>query len=97
MAKEFKKKNNKEEASKVEGEVKFFHGTPAEVKELIIRGGTRGDMTQVLCLILDGRDKGKTIRRNVRGPVRIGDMLVLLDTEIEAQRLGGAKKGKRRK
>ncbi|MFC1686735.1 30S ribosomal protein S28e [Nanoarchaeota archaeon] len=66
---------------------------PAEVKELITREGTKGDITQVLCLVLDGRDKNKTLRRNVRGPVKIGDLLMLLETEIEAQRLG--KRGKK--
>ena len=97
MVKEFRKKGGKEDVGKVGDEVRFSHSTPSEVKEIIARGGTRGDMTQVLCHILDGRDKGKTIRRNVRGPVRVGDTLMLLDTEIEAQRLGGARKGKRRK
>lgn len=79
---------------KTEGEIRFSEGTPAEVKELISRGGSRGDLTQVTAMILEGRDQNKTIRRNVRGPVRLGDILILLDTEIEAQRLGGGgKKG----
>jgi len=90
-------KKGKPEESKVEGEVKFFHATPAEVKEIVSRGGSRGEITQVLCLILDGRDKNKTIRRNVKGPVRPGDVLMLLDTEIEAQRMGDRRKGGRRK
>lgn len=79
--------------TKVEGEIKFKEAIPAEVKEILARVGTRGDITQVLCLILEGRDKNKTIRRNVRGPVRIGDFLMLLETEIEAQRLGGGRRG----
>ena len=58
----------KKEETKVEGEIKFPTGVPGEVKEIIARVGTRGDVTQVLCQILDGRDKNKTIRRNVRGP-----------------------------
>ena len=78
---------------KVEGEVKFTKGIPAEVKELIARGGSRGEITQVMCQVLDGRDKNKAIRRNVKGPVRVGDILMLLETEIEAQRVGGGRRG----
>lgn len=95
MAKTFQK--GKQEESKVEGEIRFPAGVPAEVKEIITRQGTKGDITQILCKILDGRDKNKTLRRNVRGPVRLGDILVLLETEMEAQRMGGGKKGARRK
>lgn len=76
-----------------EGEIRFVNATPAEIKELIGRAGTRGEATQVMCLILEGRDKNKTIRRNVRGPVRIGDILMLTETEIEAQRLSGGRGG----
>lgn len=82
--------------AKVEGgEIKFFPGMPAEVKEIVGRGGTRGELTQVMCLILDGRDKNKAIRRNVKGPVRVGDILMLMETEIEAQRLASAYRGRR--
>lgn len=82
-----------EKEIKVEGEIRFAEAVPAEVKELVARAGSRGDITQVLCLILDGRDKNKTIRRNVRGPVRRGDIMMLTETEIEAQRLGGGRRG----
>ena len=74
------------------GDVRFNDGTPAEVKEIIGRAGTTGDLTQVMCQILDGRDRNKIIRRNVRGHVRLGDTLMLLETEVEAQRLGGGRK-----
>ena len=90
-------KKGKQQEGKAEGEVRFPEGTPAEVKEIITRVGSRGDLIQVLCQILDGRDKNKTIRRNVRGPVRIGDILMLLETEIEAQRSGGGRRGGRKK
>ncbi|MAF13802.1 MAG: 30S ribosomal protein S28e [Parcubacteria group bacterium] len=96
MAKTFQK-GKKPEDSKAEGEIRFPIGVPAEVKEIITRQGTKGDITQVLCKILDGRDKNKTLRRNVRGPVKLRDILVLLETEMEAQRLGGGRKGGRRK
>lgn len=85
----------KEEEIKVEGEIRFAPGTPAQVKEIVARTGSRGELTQVICQILDGRDKNKAIRRNVKGPVRVGDVLMLLETEIEAQRLGGSGGGRR--
>lgn len=79
---------------KVEGgEIKFTDGIPSEVKEIVARAGSRGELTQVMCQILEGRDKNKAIRRNVKGPVQVGDILMLLETEIEAQRLGGGRRG----
>jgi len=92
---EAKDAGNKAPAQEVkqEGEIRFQEGTPAEVKEIVARGGTRGEITQVMCNILDGRDKNKSIRRNVKGPVKVGDILMLMETEIEAQRVGGAKRG----
>ncbi len=74
------------------GEIRFTPGIPAEVKEIVARAGSRGELTQVMCLVLDGRDKNKAIRRNVKGPVQIGDVLMLMETEIEAQRLGGGRR-----
>ena len=84
------------DSSKSDGEIKFSYSVPAEVKEIVTRAGSRGELTQVMALILDGRDKNKAIRRNVKGPVRVGDILMLLDTELEAQRMGGGRRGKRR-
>ncbi len=85
-------KKNVEEVSTAEGEIRFQSGIPAEVREIVSRAGTRGELTQVMCLVLEGRDKDKSIRRNVKGPVKVGDMLMLLETEIEAQRLGGGRR-----
>lgn len=77
---------------KVEGEIRFQEGMPAEVKEIVARTGSRGELTQVMCQILAGRDKDKAIRRNVKGPVKVGDFLMLLETDIEAQRIGGPRR-----
>ena len=86
-----------EEEIKVEGEIRFVEATPTEVKEIVSRAGSRGELTQVMCQILEGRDQNKSIRRNVKGPVRMGDILMLLETEIEAQRLGGGRRSSKPK
>lgn len=61
---------------------------PAIVEACVARGGTRGEITQVMCKILQGKNRGKSMRRNVRGPVKKRDILMLRETEIEARRMG---------
>jgi len=62
-------------------------GFAAEVVEVIAITGTTGGIYQVKVKVLEGRDTGRVIRRNVKGPIRKGDMIILMETDREAKEI----------
>jgi len=90
MAKQQEKKKQEKKTGGSRGSEKLTDegAVPAIVEVILGRGGTRGEITQVKCKILQGKNRGKSMRRNVRGPIKKRDILMLRETEIEARRMG---------
>jgi small subunit ribosomal protein S28e len=82
-----KVKQGQGNSSKVAEALLSERAVPGIVEGIIGKTGARGEVTQVKCRVLQGYDKGKVMRRNVKGPVRKKDVLILRETQIEARRI----------
>jgi len=63
--------------------------TTAEVIEVVGKTRMHGEAMQVKCRIQEGSNQGRIITRNVLGPVRMGDVLQLRETQRDADSIGG--------